>query len=205
MAARSVGSSTMTKRHGWLNPTEGARLASSIRVFERAVRQRLAPEAANVSPPDQKVVQARAERVIEFGRRLRRRGGFGLRTQTRFHRSKPSGCRETRPSQSATAATPARLPADRSAARRADRGKRASECRRGRDGGTMRRPLAVRLSRNSVVPPTISRPAPFKIASSLAAASARRRRVFSIHPDRPAPWCRRPAPDRKPPRGRATP
>src|SRR5580704_4850387 len=30
MAARAAASSTMTKRHGWLKPTDGARQASSI-------------------------------------------------------------------------------------------------------------------------------------------------------------------------------
>ncbi len=175
------GSSTMTKRHGWLNPTEGARQASSISVSKAPFGSGRAGSAGRrgARPEAHASVRGRRDRN-STGRGAGAALSAGLQSgRARSSQSKPSGCRETRPSQSASAASPARLPAAERAASRHDRRNRASKCRRVRDDETARR-RRVCVSRNSVVPPTICRPAPLKIASSRAAAVASPRRESSI-------------------------
>ena len=69
MAARRSGSSTLTNRHGWLLPTDGASAARPIRRSSRPGRQRLRAEAADVAPPAKQRLELVAELAVERGRR----------------------------------------------------------------------------------------------------------------------------------------
>src|SRR6478609_5042867 len=48
-------SSTMTKRHAWLNPTDGARQAKAMSCSTAACRQGVGSKMPNVTPPRQEI------------------------------------------------------------------------------------------------------------------------------------------------------
>ena len=66
MSARRLGSSTTTKRHGWLKPTEGERQAMSISRSMVAAGT-IALEAPHVAPSREQLMQPRTEIRVEVG------------------------------------------------------------------------------------------------------------------------------------------
>src|ERR1700719_4911448 len=125
----------------WLAQAYGRRETGKLdQRFQRAARQRVAPETPDIAAPDEKLAQARAECRIEASRALR--CAFDLRYRVGAHGRKPSRCCGSHPPQFAVVATLPHWPASRNAA--------TSRCpeicvpkfRRGRGDGTARAPPA---------------------------------------------------------------
>ncbi len=64
-ARRRASLSTMTKRQGWLRPTDGDRQAISIRRSSVPSGRRIGAKAAHVAPPDEQLAQLAAKLVVE--------------------------------------------------------------------------------------------------------------------------------------------
>src|SRR6202030_750899 len=119
----------------WLAQAYGRRETGKLdQRFQRAARQRIAPETPDIAAPDEKLAQARAECRIEAGRALRR--AFDLWYRIRAHGRKPSRCCGRHPSQFAGVATLPQRPASRNAARSRCPEICAPKFRRCQGGGT---------------------------------------------------------------------